>query len=247
VWREKNIEEIKRRVKIKRAARTPEKIKKDYAARRKWIEANSESIARKEKEYREKNAERIKKRQIEYRKNNVEILRARARAYYQKNKAKISAKRKMNRLLGISTENDRLRKWRKDNPEKLRRQNNSEQSRLRKRNHIHRRRERIRKTSDVTNEHLSLLKASAKISGRCPICNQVVDGEKRKWWIEHAIPLSRGGTHTADNIFYDCHLCNMMKKHQTLKEFIGFTLQELVKKWAERNYEPKDFRGQLKL
>ena len=50
--------------------------------------------------------------------------------------------------------------------------------------------------------------------GRCYYCG--TDGPMH---MEHMIPLSRGGTHTADNVVPACPTCNLSKHTLTADEF----------------------------
>lgn len=43
--------------------------------------------------------------------------------------------------------------------------------------------------------------------------------------IEHILPLSRGGTHTKDNITLACKSCNLKKGNKTEVEFLEFNKQ----------------------
>lgn len=46
--------------------------------------------------------------------------------------------------------------------------------------------------------------------GKCHICSKKVS--KNNWHLDHIIPLSRGGTHTRNNVAVSCPMCNL-KKH----------------------------------
>jgi len=82
--------------------------------------------------------------------------------------------------------------------------------------------------SDVTIEYLNQLQQVFEDYGRCPICDEVVDGEDRVWWLEHATALSRGGTHSKDNLVYTCNTCNNSKGPKSLEEFCGLTVDEVL-------------------
>ena len=53
----------------------------------------------------------------------------------------------------------------------------------------------------------------------CPYCNKYIRNE-RDLEIEHFIPVSRGGTHTKDNVIFVCKKCNSKKGNLTYDEFI---------------------------
>lgn len=53
----------------------------------------------------------------------------------------------------------------------------------------------------------------------CHLCNKLIDRHLRgdNWWratLDHVIPLSRGGTHTYDNVAAAHWYCNMKKGNQ---------------------------------
>lgn len=64
----------------------------------------------------------------------------------------------------------------------------------------------------------------------CCICKNPIDRRLRgnHWWratLEHIIPLSKGGTHTYDNVGASHWICNMQKGNE-LPERLTFGTQE---------------------
>lgn len=54
----------------------------------------------------------------------------------------------------------------------------------------------------------------------CFYCDVLIDKKDTKsWHVEHKTPLSRGGSHTKDNITLSCASCNMRKGARTVEEF----------------------------
>lgn len=53
----------------------------------------------------------------------------------------------------------------------------------------------------------------------CSYCRTALDDLNRS--IDHVIPLSRGGTHTADNLAACCVSCNYDKADRFLHEWMG--------------------------
>lgn len=51
----------------------------------------------------------------------------------------------------------------------------------------------------------------------CAYCSGSIEIEQRT--IDHAIPLSRGGPHSADNLVMACKSCNCSKSSKTPEEF----------------------------
>ena len=74
----------------------------------------------------------------------------------------------------------------------------------RENNKGHRRRVRIRATSDVPNSYIMKLRTSRKT---CPKCKQRFC-EENPVAVDHIIPIARGGTHTRDNLRVLCRSCN---------------------------------------
>ena len=74
----------------------------------------------------------------------------------------------------------------------------------RENNKGHRRRVRIRATSDVPNSYILKLRTSRKT---CPKCKQRFC-EDNPVAVDHIIPIARGGTHTRDNLRVLCRSCN---------------------------------------
>ena len=153
-------------------------------------------------EYKDKNRVEINKQKVEYRKNNLEKVKQQERESYQKNKeGKLDYQKEYNKR-------DYVKVAIQDRKHKRRAQ---------------------KKVTDLDHKYLFTLKAIAiGFGNECPICKNKVDGINRKWWIEHSVPLSKNGTHTKDNIFYDCNKCNNTKKAKTLKEFIGLSQKEFI-------------------
>lgn len=58
-----------------------------------------------------------------------------------------------------------------------------------------------------------------KIKDRNPL-------HSRSFSIDHATPLSRGGTHNINNIVFCCLACNMVKFTMTYSEFTAFLEKE---------------------
>lgn len=60
---------------------------------------------------------------------------------------------------------------------------------------------------------LALLKGQ---QGRCAYCERVLNEGKH---LDHRIPLTRGGTHTLDNVVWSCPSCNLRKSRKLPDEF----------------------------
>jgi 5-methylcytosine-specific restriction endonuclease McrA len=78
-----------------------------------------------------------------------------------------------------------------------------------------RRASKVTTASPTINSHIESLLNDPNAS--CPYCPST-----DKLSIEHILPLSRGGTHTEDNVELACLECNIRKGNKTKQEFIEF-------------------------
>jgi 5-methylcytosine-specific restriction endonuclease McrA len=78
-----------------------------------------------------------------------------------------------------------------------------------------RRAEKVTTASPNVNSYIELLHTS--VDKVCPYC-LTTDNLS----IDHILPLSRGGTHTEDNVELVCLSCNIRKGTKTKEEFIEF-------------------------
>lgn len=82
----------------------------------------------------------------------------------------------------------------------------------------HRLHQRARK-ANVSDGDLTVEQAANVLSSpRCFYCKRFI--KKKHRTIEHKVPLSRGGKHTASNVVMACGRCNSRKSSMTSEEFI---------------------------
>jgi 5-methylcytosine-specific restriction endonuclease McrA len=117
----------------------------------------------------------------EWAKANPEKVRARCREIARRNKHKYK---------------ERLRNWRKTNPEAARLQNRICSSR---------RRARLRQVPATLTQQ-EWLEILEQYGHRCLKC-----GTTERLTIDHVIPISKGGSHTKDNVQPLCQHCNYTK------------------------------------
>ena len=92
---------------------------------------------------------------------------------------------------------ERVRRWREENPERFRRLNREKELR---------RRARLRGAPCENIEALVVLEMH---DGVCGICGEDIDPED--FHIDHIVPLSKGGSHTYDNVQPAHPRCNLVK------------------------------------
>lgn len=105
----------------------------------------------------------------------------------------------------------RKRRWRGDNPDKIRAANRKRKAA---------KKSRLGLWWQFEAQVEQLLYRSQK--GRCFYCGEVLDwGDRTNSPLEHMVPLSRGGTHSIDNWCLSCAGCNGRKGSKTAEEFSG--------------------------
>jgi len=164
--------------------------------------------------WRRNNIERFKKNCKLWSKNNPERCKINYKKWCLKNPNKVKEinkryrKKCINKRKKYSKDYFKINKtkcyemmkvWRKNNPEKIR---------AIRRKSIYKRRLR-QKFTNITTLFLIELKAKTKI---CPYCYQHI----KKYHLDHIIPLSKGGTHTKDNVCYCCAECNLKKNNKMI-------------------------------
>jgi 5-methylcytosine-specific restriction endonuclease McrA len=66
----------------------------------------------------------------------------------------------------------------------------------------------------------------------CYLCGRILTielSQPNTVTLEHITPMSRGGTHTKENVAPACFVCNSAKRNMTVEEF-----RALARLWAER-------------
>lgn len=113
-----------------------------------------------------------------------------------------------------------MKQWKINNPERTRELGRAHSAKSRKTNpNLKRMSERKRRANKKTTE-TSLTTAEWSIilktfNYECVYCPS-------RWeHMDHFIPLSKGGTHTADNVVPACGPCNLKKRDKDPLEFIG--------------------------
>ena len=158
---------------------------------------NKEKIAKAGKGYYEENSAMIAEKAKLYRENNAEKRRGVQKKYRNKNKEKIK----------IINSNYRI-----ENEEEIKRKEkeyrNTEYGKECKRIDCRKRRALRRTTADntITKESLDTLLQSQ--NNKCYHCGCELGGDKH---LDHYHPISKGGTHSINNVVWSCPACNLSK------------------------------------
>ena len=154
----------------------------------------------------------------QWRANNLEHARELDRANYRRNAPKKRAAAKRRRESNPEKNRNDARAWRETHPEQAKsaiarwRRTHPEQVRALNRAY------RARKHS--ANGYASAEAIEARVNrygGRCAYCEEGLFEA-----IDHAIPLSRGGTHWPSNLYPACTSCNSTKRDRTPAEFAEY-------------------------
>ena len=141
------------------------------------------------KKWREENPEYNKKYSKKYREENPEKAKAHVKKWHQENPDKLKAN---------------MKKWQQENPEKRRL--------------IYAKRRAQKLNTQVEEITVKLLNEHWVKKGidpeRCYYCDEAPYEH-----LEHCTPLSRGGTHTKENLVPSCAHCNLSKGSKTPDEW----------------------------
>lgn len=206
VWLKENKDKaakISRRMQKKNAAKIRERKSLYYkqnkdeisAKHAKCYEENKEQIRVRCRSYRErtKDERRAKIKQLKI--DNPEKIKAQKRRHYEKHKSKILAKSKI---------------WQEANPEKVRKAKSDWHKRNPENVRICDARRRSRELlADGAYTIKDVRKLLRLQNWRCIYC--VCSIKKKKWHVDHIIPLSKGGGNGPDNIQILCAKCNLTK------------------------------------
>jgi len=137
----------------------------------------------------------------QYVKDNKEMLSKKRRKYYLDHVEEYAEKHSKRYAIKRDEYIDRVKRWRRDNPDKLR--SNA-------RAWSHRRRARLVNASGSYS--VSKFEELCDRANNCCLCC----GKKTTLTIDHVIPLSRGGSNDIGNIQPLCLSCNCKKSDKTV-------------------------------
>lgn len=100
----------------------------------------------------------------------------------------------------------------KDEAETNEKYRHTEKGKVVSTNTRNKRRARIKSTDDGTVTTEFLMDLRTKQNHQCHYCNEKLDYlTPRATHLDHVIPLSKGGTHTQNNVVWSCSFCNLSK------------------------------------
>lgn len=188
-------------------------IKKASAARR------ADHIREYQQRYRKEHHEKLKAdsrlRSKQHYQANKERYRVRSLAWHAANPEKVRESQRRYLYANWTERVEAFRRWRLANPEKARQQSKRYQARhadeIRERDN----QKRVRRLS-VHSEPIDYRALWAQSKGICYLCGEALDSSNVHF--DHVIPLSRGGTHTMDNLKPTHPSCNQRKWSKLLAE-----------------------------
>jgi hypothetical protein len=175
---------------------------KRQAILERFARLHPQASAESSKKYIENHHEQYIANRRTYYKNNAESLRADQRERYRSDPTRSNSATMRWRQSHIEQSKEMRRDWRRRNPEK---------QRLYKQN---RRASLLNTDRTLTVEQWENIKS--KYNHLCCYC-----GEPKPLTIDHWIPLSRKGTHTANNVVPACKSCNSKKRTRTGEEYFA--------------------------
>jgi len=124
-----------------------------------------------------------------------------------------SEKRKIRHIINREEENERSRRYQKNNPDKFRKSRKkyraTERGKLWAVVHEHNRRCLGKIEIEVA------LELKKEYGGICPYCNKPI----KTGTIDHIIPVARGGNNSCSNLVWCCKSCNSSKNKRQLIEW----------------------------
>ncbi len=197
---EKNKEDILNKCKIRYLINTESMAQKNKI----YYANNKKKLDKYKKEYRLKNKDKINEQNKKSRVTNIEVIKAYEKQYRTNNKEKIAKYNKKYRADNKLKLSDQKKLYHKTDAFKISHRNTMNKRRFQKVN-----------TTDgtipinniypLTEELIALLKLQ---NNKCNNCKCDITINKH---LDHHVPLSKGGTHTIDNVVWLCPSCNLSK------------------------------------
>jgi 5-methylcytosine-specific restriction endonuclease McrA len=195
------------------------------AAKKIYNDANRETRRLKQQKYNQANREIIAQKIAAYRRQQPESCKASKQKHYEANREKILAGRRKKRQANPWSGRRRDKAY-KQRPEVKARERlrYATDSDYRERRKASLKRVIAKRRGALRTERIYRKTVHARGNGVCYLCLEPV--LLADMHLEHKQPLSRGGSHTYDNVGCACRPCNMSKHNKTEAEFRQY-LQEL--------------------
>lgn len=181
-----------------------------------------------QRQYRSTNRIRINQRSKERRLRNPEKHREVCRRYSQEHKAELAEKKREYYKRNKVKVKRQRRAWYQKHREKVIRKNSAY---LKRNPHVYlascaRRRARIKNTIQDQKVIQAFISSTLKRKVvKCYYCKRRLGRKSRQF--DHIVPLSKGGSHTIDNLCVSCKACNC-SKHSTLLSELDITGQQIL-------------------
>lgn len=220
--------------------KTPEARAKILERVKRYQARNKEELRRRRIEARRANPEAARERDRRGRERNPEAERAKRRRHYERNAEYYRAKAKEFRRIKKEQISGALRSWRDRNREHIKAYRAKHIERERERNRaryasMSREQKRERRTRyaemyarcdmarrarllAATVEEVDRLAVIERDNATCYLCGTKLNPETDKITLDHVIPLTRGGSHSMDNLKVACVSCNTRKSNKLLSE-----------------------------
>lgn len=154
-----------------------------------------------------KNKEKIAEYKKQYRKDNAEFLKESKSKYYYENKEKINAKNKINWHTNKDKYLEQHREYYKLNKESI--QSKNKEYRKTEIGKKVFKQARIKRKALIRKAKIGNINIDKLLENKnCYWCGvDTIDN----YHIDHYVPISKGGTHSQDNLVLSCPSCNLKK------------------------------------
>ncbi len=205
--------------------RTDEEKARRSAYMKEYRIKNREKLSLQEKEYRKLNKDKYSKFSKEWKKKNKDKISSAGKKYYEENSKDIKAYQKEYNIENKEKVAKRKKEYYKSEKGSMVKINSEN-----KRRHIKKMKSdgtlSLRYVYPLTKELQNLLD---KQDNKCNNCRCKISRELKNIHLDHHIPLSKGGSHSIDNVAWLCAECNM-KKHDTLPTLPLIIRQPIMEK-----------------
>lgn len=161
---------------------------------RRYQDAHAEQLRERARVWREANPEKVREAKRRYNEANREKVKESARRYYEENRGKERERNLRYNEAHREKRRDYERRWREANPEK-----HAERSARR----------RAREAGAPVVELLDRVAIIARDKSTCHICGKRC--KPAELHLDHLVPISLGGEHSARNVRVACRDCNLRK------------------------------------